>query len=156
MAQVEDLTPFLQYEPMTSEYGRFYFAYGNNMREQTMRERVGEPHYRFVCLAVLQGYQLTFTTTTPEWGGLVADLSEAPSRRVFGVLYEVDPQVWTSLEPHEPTYDRLLKTVHSLEEESASTEPTHAVVYHVSAANKEPAGPPEPRYLERIILAGEE
>ncbi|MGB0953922.1 MAG: gamma-glutamylcyclotransferase family protein [Planctomycetota bacterium] len=138
---------------MTSEDGRFYFAYGNNMREQTMRERVGAQHYRFVCLAVLEGFRLTFTTTTPEWGGLVADLSEDSQGRVFGVLYEVDPQVWVALAPHEPTYDRLLKTVHSLEED-APPERTQAVVYRVSDANKEPEGPPEPRYLERILGAG--
>lgn len=134
-----------------------YFAYGNNMRERTMRERVGEAHYRFLSLARLDGFRLTFTTTTPEWGGPVADLTASNEDAVYGVLYRVERQAWDALAPHEPTYGRLQSPVARYPEpQDLTPSPIEATLYFVAEQHKEPERPAEPRYLARILGAAEE
>lgn len=138
-----------------------YFAYGNNMRAATMLARLGPNGHAYRGLARLDGYRLTFTTRTPEWGGRVADLTRSEGDSVYGVLYAVTQGVWEGLAPHEPTYERVAAEVVGLPMGGSGESPVDpvlyaAIAYCVRDSDKEPEGPPEPRYLERIILgAGE-
>lgn len=143
----------------------FYFAYGNNMSSKTMLDRVGSGHFQFISLAKLDGFRLTFTTETPEWGGPVADLSQVEGGAVYGVLYQVDQVAWDKLEPHEPTYAKkqlpvsLLSTCSSdaaIQSEVQTGEAIEATVYFVPLQLKMPERPPVPEYLNRVVSAAKE
>ncbi|MHC4837230.1 MAG: gamma-glutamylcyclotransferase family protein [Planctomycetota bacterium] len=133
---------------------KLYFAYGNNMAEATMRGRIGDGHHIFLGVARLDGFRLTFTTETPEWGGPVADLTPEEGSAVYGVLYEVTPVAWQKLAPHEPTYIHRRLPVTRIEVEVR--EEILATVYFVPHEAKLPEQKAEPRYLERILAAATE
>ncbi|MGB0685094.1 MAG: gamma-glutamylcyclotransferase family protein [Planctomycetota bacterium] len=134
-----------------------YFAYGNNMAESTMRGRIGEGHHLFLGVARLDGFRLTFTTETPEWGGPVADLTEEEGSAVYGVLYEVDQVAWKRLAPHEPTYIHRRVPVRLLVPSALSSHEAGDVlevtIYFVPDEDKLPEQAAEPRYLARIMAA---
>ncbi len=66
-----------------------YFAYGSNMSEERMQERLGR-EYQVLGKARLKGYKLAFNKQNDKipMNGY-ANLMEAPESVVEGVLYEV-------------------------------------------------------------------
>ncbi len=76
-----------------------YFAYGSNMDPVQMRERcVGS---RARGAGYLAGYRLAFSRWSPRRKHAVASIEEYPGEGVWGVVYEMTPDDWTSLHPFE-------------------------------------------------------
>jgi AIG2-like family len=68
----------------------YYFAYGSNLNWEQMLRRC--PSARFVDVAKLPNHRLGFTRFSSSRGCGVADIVEAESGSVWGVLYEIiDP-----------------------------------------------------------------
>ena len=95
-----------------------YFAYGSNMLEQRLKERVGSalPFSN----AWIRGYEVRFRKISIDDSGK-ADLVQTgnPEHIVHGVVYQFDPADWPALDKHEgatgnnPGYDRVPIQVHT-------------------------------------------
>ena len=95
-----------------------YFAYGSNMLEQRLKERVGSalPFSN----AWIRGYEVRFRKISIDGSGK-ADLVETGDLEdiVHGVVYQFDPADWHALDKHEgatgtnPGYDRVPIQVHT-------------------------------------------
>ena len=70
---------------------RWYFGYGSNIDEQQMKKRC--PAAKVVCTCVLSNFKLVER--------LYADVEEAPGSNVYGLLYEMTPDDFTSLDKYE-------------------------------------------------------
>ncbi len=95
-----------------------YFAYGSNLDPDVMRARC--PAYRLLCRAILHDHVLVFRGRDREWGGAVATAEHAPGSMVHGVVYELTPEDFVSLDrvqtylgPQHAAnlYDRVRRTV---------------------------------------------
>ena len=76
-----------------------YFAYGSNLHWGQLKSRC--PSARFVCVAQLPGYRLSFTRFSPRRGCGVADVVEEAGGEVWGVLYEIEECDFTPLDRYE-------------------------------------------------------
>jgi len=65
-----------------------YFAYGSNMDPDRIKERC--PNARFICTALLPGYQLAFQRYSRNNGCWTAGIKKAENREVWGVVYEIN------------------------------------------------------------------
>lgn len=95
-----------------------YFAYGSNMLEQRLKERVDSAE--FFSNAWIRGYEVRCRKKSIDGSGK-ADLVKTgnPEDIVHGVVYEFDPTDWGALDKHEgatgnnPGYDRVPSQVHT-------------------------------------------
>jgi gamma-glutamylcyclotransferase (GGCT)/AIG2-like uncharacterized protein YtfP len=95
-----------------------YFAYGSNMLEQRLKERVKSAE--FFSNAWIRGYEVRFRKISIDDSGK-ADLVQTgnPEDIVHGVVYQFDPADWHALDKHEgatrnnPGYDRVPIRVHT-------------------------------------------
>ena len=95
-----------------------YFAYGSNMLEQRLKDRVGSAE--FFSTAGIRGYEVRFRKISIDDSGK-ADLVQTgnPEHIVHGVVYQFDPADWHALDKHEgatgtnPGYDRVPIQVHT-------------------------------------------
>ena len=95
-----------------------YFAYGSNMLEQRLKDRVASAE--FLSNAWIHGYEVRFHKISIDDSGK-ADLVQTgnPEDIVHGVVYQFDPDDWTALDRHEgasgnnPGYDRAPIQVHT-------------------------------------------
>jgi gamma-glutamylcyclotransferase (GGCT)/AIG2-like uncharacterized protein YtfP len=95
-----------------------YFAYGSNMLEQRLKDRVKSAE--FFSKAWIRGYEVRCRKKSDDESGK-ADLVETgnPEDIVHGVVYEFDPADWGALDKHEgatghnPGYDRVPIRVHT-------------------------------------------
>ena len=77
-----------------------YFAYGSNLELEQMRRRC--PGSRLVGVATLAGYELAFVGHSYSRSGAVATVRKTGvGARVHGVLYEMTPADWRSLDRYE-------------------------------------------------------
>lgn len=88
-----------------------YLAYGANMDERHMRDRV--PHATALGPARLDGFSLEFSVYSTEWEGGAANLEPDPSAHVWGVLWDVPDEELGGLEAFQghPTYFRREEVV---------------------------------------------
>ena len=95
-----------------------YFAYGSNMLEQRLKDRVGSAE--FFSNAWIRGYKVRFRKISIDASGK-ADLVQTGDLEdiVHGVVYEFDPADWDALDKHEgatgsnPGYGRVPIRVHT-------------------------------------------
>ncbi|MGI9292180.1 MAG: gamma-glutamylcyclotransferase family protein [Gammaproteobacteria bacterium] len=89
-----------------------YFAYGSNMYEPRMRERIGSA--KFQDTVVLDDYRLHFNKLGQD-SSAKCNIVETPGQSVFGVLYALSGHQLELLDQVEgPDYQRQLVTVCSL------------------------------------------
>ena len=95
-----------------------YFAYGSNMLEQRLKDRVKSAE--FFSNAWIRGYEVRFRKISIDDSGK-ADLVQTGDLEdiVHGVVYQFDPDHWPALDKHEgatgnnPGYDRVPIQVHT-------------------------------------------
>jgi gamma-glutamylcyclotransferase (GGCT)/AIG2-like uncharacterized protein YtfP len=89
-----------------------YFAYGSNMLEQRLKDRVKSAE--FLSNAWIRGYEVRFRKISIDGSGK-ADLVETgnPEDIVHGVVYQFDPEEWSALDAAESGYDRTPIQVHT-------------------------------------------
>ncbi len=78
---------------------RYYFAYGSNMVQTTLRSRV--PSARFLGVALLRDHRLAFTRRSLRWNAGVADIVEYEGLSLYGALYEADVEQLSELDSKE-------------------------------------------------------
>ncbi len=81
-----------------------YFAYGSNLAPGRLRERVGE--FRVHGVGCLHGHRLAFNKRGRDGSGK-ANLMPDPLGLVWGVVYELTPDAWPTLDRFEAGYTRL-------------------------------------------------
>jgi gamma-glutamylcyclotransferase (GGCT)/AIG2-like uncharacterized protein YtfP len=89
-----------------------YFAYGSNMLEQRLKDRVKSAE--FLSNAWIRGYEVRFRKISIDDSGK-ADLVHTgePSDIVHGVVYQFDPNERDALNEAERGYDRTPIQVHT-------------------------------------------
>ena len=95
-----------------------YFAYGSNMLEQRLKDRVRSAE--FLSNAWIRGYEVRFRKISIDGSGK-ADLVQTGNLKdiVHGVVYQFDPDEWSALDKHEgatgnkPGYDQTPIQVHT-------------------------------------------
>jgi gamma-glutamylcyclotransferase len=76
--------------------GQLYFAYGSKMLRAAMT-KLG-PQVTVRGVARLSGHRLAFTRQSRHWAGGAADVVAARGLSVYGVLYEIGPEVRAGLD----------------------------------------------------------
>jgi gamma-glutamylcyclotransferase len=81
-----------------------YFAYGSNMLEQRLKDRVKSA--KFLWDAWIRGYEVRCRKKSIDGSGK-ADLVKTgnPEDIVHGVVYQFDPEEWSALNSAEAGYD---------------------------------------------------
>jgi len=89
-----------------------YFAYGSNMLEQRLKDRVKSAE--FLLNAWIRGYEVRFRKMSIDGSGK-ADLVQTGDLEdiVHGVVYQFDPNEREALAAAEPGYDRAAIQVHT-------------------------------------------
>jgi len=132
-----------------------YFAYGANMDERHMHDRV--PNARSMGPARVDGYRLAFDVYSTEWQGGAANLSPDRSAHVWGVLWDVPEDELAGLDAFQghPTFFRREELVAALGGEAvtawtyrvahqeAYVRPTDAYLAHLYSAIRVHGLPPE-------------
>ena len=77
----------------------FYFAYGSNMSLAQMRERC--PSSVRIGIGRLDGHRLVFPRLSTKRQCGAASVESCPDQHVWGVIYEMDPADFVSLDGHE-------------------------------------------------------
>jgi cation transport regulator ChaC len=95
-----------------------YFAYGSNLNPRQMAERC--PGHRVIARAVLPDHALRFRGYGRDWAGAVATVEPAEGSVVRGVLFELTPAHYATLDEYEGydgpgaatnLYERVVRTV---------------------------------------------
>jgi gamma-glutamylcyclotransferase (GGCT)/AIG2-like uncharacterized protein YtfP len=81
-----------------------YFAYGSNLKESRMRERVSSA--RMEAVAFLEHHRLACNKRGRD-GSAKANLVRAPGDRVWGVLYRLEKAHLAVLDRFESGYERV-------------------------------------------------
>lgn len=68
----------------------YYFAYGSNMDENQMKERLVLTNFKRIGLANLRGWKLAQTRWAIGQKAGVADVIPSQHYSVWGVVYEID------------------------------------------------------------------
>ena len=76
-----------------------YFAYGSNLNPVQMAARC--PGHRVLGRASLPGYALRFRGYGRDWAGAVGTVEPAPGQVVHGVLFELTPEHYATLDEYE-------------------------------------------------------
>lgn len=97
-----------------------YFAYGSNMKTTRIQGRV--PGVRPAGRAQLLGFRLTFNRRSTVDGTAKANLVESPGDVVWGVLFEIDPEGWVTVDEAEGGYVRREVRVVDDEERSIAAQ----------------------------------
>lgn len=90
----------------------YYFAYGSNMSQRRMRERVGD--FLEPRLAYLSDYKLVFNKKSSSGNNTYANVKKYPDAITEGVLYQITERELNILDRYEgypDHYNRLLKDV---------------------------------------------
>ncbi len=77
----------------------WYFAYGSNLDQESMRRRVGR--WYDLRPALLKGYKLIFDIYSSSWRGGVADVVEDANSVVYGAAYLLDEEQIEKLDKYE-------------------------------------------------------
>jgi len=76
-----------------------YFAYGSNLNPVQMAARC--PGHLVLGRASLPGYSLRFRGYGRDWAGAVGTVEPAPGQVVHGVLFELTPEHYATLDEYE-------------------------------------------------------
>jgi len=76
-----------------------YFAYGSNLNPLQMAARC--PGHKVLGRASLPGYTLRFRGYGRDWAGAVGTVEPAPGQVVHGVLFELTPEHYATLDEYE-------------------------------------------------------
>lgn len=90
----------------------YYFAYGSNMSQRRMKERVGD--FSNPRAATLYNYKLVFNKKASSGNNTYANVKKYPDAITEGVLYEITEKelnILDSYEGYPDHYNRLLKDV---------------------------------------------
>ena len=88
------------------ETDKYYFAYGRNMRIEAFEAKYSSAKAQKLVLA--KGWDLTFDKTSiTNKGSVVSDIVEAPSLKVFGILYTIGNLDFQELDKQEGGYERI-------------------------------------------------
>ena len=117
-----------------------YFAYGSNLEPRRFRERVGG--FRVHGVACLHGQCLAFNKRGRDGSGK-ANLMPDPLGVVWGVVYELTPAAWPTLDRFEGGYTRLRVQV-----ERGPGEGLEAWTYASSRLSRKP---PFAWYREHVV-----
>ncbi|MFA5745446.1 MAG: gamma-glutamylcyclotransferase family protein [archaeon] len=127
----------------------YYFAYGSNMSERQMDERIGIANYKFFSCGKLLGYELRFNKTprnieNPKKG--YANIEPKENSVVEGIIFEIDSIAISKLDKYECVpehYVRKQLIVNALDKE---------ILCEVYFAVKTRDGlKPEKVYLDRLL-----
>ncbi|MCA0237723.1 MAG: gamma-glutamylcyclotransferase [Bacteroidetes bacterium] len=145
----------------------YYFAYGNNMHPNTVRERclIGKEKagvVEEVGIGRIKDHRLAFTVSTPNWGGPVGDIVFEPNFYVYGFLYKIDERALHLLDeaefvPEHQYYTRNELPIEIVEKENPFNviDRQTAITYQVIESNRKPEKPPHPKYIQRLIEGAE-
>ncbi|MBW2372233.1 MAG: gamma-glutamylcyclotransferase [Deltaproteobacteria bacterium] len=117
-----------------------YFAYGSNLEPRRFRERVGG--FQVHGVACLHGQCLAFNKRGRDGSGK-ANLMPDPLGLVWGVVYELAPTAWPTLDQFEGGYTRLRVQV-----ERGPGEGLEAWTYASSRLSRKP---PFAWYREHVV-----
>lgn len=87
-----------------------YFAYGSNLDSARLLTRV--PSARAEAVAVLSGYRWQCNKRGRD-GSAKANIEPDGVSQVWGVVYQMDNEGWSQLDPFEGGYRRIQVVVHS-------------------------------------------
>jgi gamma-glutamylcyclotransferase (GGCT)/AIG2-like uncharacterized protein YtfP len=133
-----------------------YFAYGANMDERQMRDRV--PSVRLLGAGLLDGFRLEFDVYSTKWEGGAANLELDPDSHVWGVLWEVPDEEMGGLDAYQghPTFFRredvsvegpegpvIAWTYRVAHQEGSFVKPTDAYLHCLQSAIRVQGLPPE-------------
>ena len=123
-----------------------YFAFGSNLKRR--RLQINCPSAQFLCKAELKDYKLVFAGSSTFWGGGTATIRPSPGDRVWGAVWELNPEDLLSLDSQlgDHLYNKMSVTVTSDEGDSKE------VITYAKPENIEVASP-SPQYL-RVVLEG--
>jgi len=122
----------------------FCFAYGSNLDSEQMLRRC--PKACPVEVGLLEGFTLSFTRYSKNWGGGVADVIRFPGKQVWGLVWRLTNDDLESLDRHEghpKSYCRREMEILLRSEKKIS-----AWVYEV--VEKKPLILPSEKYLNTI------
>jgi gamma-glutamylcyclotransferase (GGCT)/AIG2-like uncharacterized protein YtfP len=130
------------------ESSEYYFAYGSNMSQEQMQQRV--PGADLHGVAVLADHELVFNRRGSYRDGGVAGLRAATGSRVFGIVWRVPGSALRTLDELEDpaAYDRREVVVNLLNGQ--------ALTCHAYFARPQGLFKPDPDYLEVLIGAAKE
>jgi gamma-glutamylcyclotransferase (GGCT)/AIG2-like uncharacterized protein YtfP len=130
-----------------------YFAYGSNMSEAVLRDRVDA---EAAGKAVLRDHRLAFTLPSRRWGGRAADIVPAGGAEVWGRLWSVDDEGIEMLDGYEAAYRRVVVRVERVDGD-ARPAPLDALTYVVRDERRAPdEGAPAAAYRRHLVAGGEE
>lgn len=119
----------------------YYFAYGSNMLQERLEQRVGR--VKKIGTGFLQDYQMKFTCAAIDVS--FANIGRRIGSRTFGVIYQLTSKQLRILDEYEQLYYRITRRVNNMD-----------VVIYISyqrARVPEFQIPPVADYV-RILLAG--
>ncbi len=122
-----------------------YFAYGSNLDPGQMASRC--PSARGLFRACLPDHRLDFTYFSTRWAGGSADVVQHFGDRVWGILYELDPDELARLDRFEGGYQRVFLLVQDAQERSR-----RVISYDVPV--KRSFRPTSP-YIQKMLFWGE-
>ena len=123
-----------------------YFAYGSNLKEGRMRQRV--PSARTETVAFLDHHRLVCNKRGRD-GSAKANLARDAGHRVWGVLYRIEPGHLTLLDRFETGYERV-----EVEVCTAAGDAHRASTYRSDRVTREPI--PFAWYRELILEGARE
>ena len=122
----------------------WYFAYGSNLSNKQMNERVGT--WKDSKKATLRGWKLVFNVPSRKWGGAAANIVSTcnPADAVFGAIYLITRQ---QLDILTTKHEHVLPITLTVETEETS-EKAEVYVFKNSPARKHPPD----GYLQTILI----
>ena len=127
-----------------------YFAYGSNLNPKQMAARC--PGHRVVARASLPNYELRFRGYGRDWKGAVGTIEPAPGKVVHGVLFELTPEHYATLDEYEG-YDGpgLASNLYDRVEMEVVREDGVRVPCLTYVIRPHPEGPPSAKYRDAIV-----
>ncbi len=127
----------------------WYFAYASNMYREQVRQRAGEPKEEKI--ARLDGYELNFDKIARGGTG-TANITLAPGKLVWGVLYRLSEQQLKALDRFEGVPEHYRRSEVTVIEGKGGKVAAQAYI-----ARKVRKGlKPDRQYLQRIVQGAEE
>lgn len=126
-----------------------YFAYGSNMERVQLKRLC--PKAKFIAAGVLPDHELVFSGSSRMWGGGIADIRNAPGKKVEGVVWEISEAERNALDEYEG-YPALYVTK-DVQVRLSSGKVITAFAYVM--ANPAREMPPSKRY-KRLLISGAE
>lgn len=125
-----------------------YFAYGSNMLEQRLKDRVESA--KFLWNAWIRGYEVRCRKKSGDKSGKADLVKTGNPDIVHGVVYEFDPADWPALDGVELGYDRAPIRVHN------DTSAFDVTTYLARVEEIDESRVPYTWYMELILCGAEQ